>query len=247
MAAGGIYITGDMKTGTIRMGLGATGTLDQPCKPGKHYVYVHKGPDGIVFYVGKGTGNRAYSRDRGPDWNWYVKNVLGDQFSVELVRENVSEADASELEDLLMQRYGATIINLQNFHSPKDQAKFMAYADAIKLYSDVRNEATSLAASDKIDEAMAAFLTAYDHYLAAMQNSDYDLGARRRLRGSGLYEYHPTALADACTKMLAKSARYAELVTFGDRYFADFKPPYTKGEETMRRRIEKARADLPTA
>ena len=247
MAAGEIHFTFDTKGGTMSMGLGATGSLDQPCRPGKHYVYVHKGPDGSVFYVGRGTGNRAYSKDRGPDWDWYVKNVLGDQFSVELVRENISEADSLELEDILMQRYGATIINLQNFHSPRDQTKFMKYADAIKLYTDARKEAEALAARGSIDKAMAAFGTAYDHYLVATENSDYDLGARRRLRESGLYNYHPTALADACTKMLAKSARYAELVAFGERYFTDFKPPYTKGEETLRRRVKAAQANLPPA
>jgi hypothetical protein len=247
MPAGEIHFTLDTKAGTVSMGLGATGSLDRPCQPGKHYVYVHKGPDGTVFYVGKGTGNRAYSKDRGPDWDWYVKSVLGDQFSVELVRENVSEADALELEDLLMQRYGATIINLQNFHSPLDQTKFMEYSHAMNLYGDARKEAEALAATGRIDEAVTGFGTAYDHYRVAMQNSDYDLGARRRLRESGLYDYHPTALADAYTKMLAKSARYAELVAFGDRYFVDFKPPYTKGEETMRRRVESARANLPPA
>jgi hypothetical protein len=242
MAAGEIHFTLDTKAGTVSMALGATGSFDRPCKPGKHYVYVHKGPDGTVFYVGKGTGNRAYSEDRGPDWNWYVKNVLGGQFSVELVRKNVSPADALELEDLLMQRFGATIINLQNFHSPLDQTKFTAYSDAMKLYADERKNAEAFAVTGRIGEAMARFGTAYDHYRVAMQNSDYDLGARRRLRESGLYDYHPAALADAYTKMLAKSARYDELVAFGDRYVADFKPPYTKGEEIMRRRVESARA-----
>ncbi len=245
MPAGEIRFTLDTKAGTISVGLGATGSLDRPCQPGKHYVYVHKGPDGTVFYVGKGTGTRAYSKDRGDDWNWYVKNVLGDQFSVELVRENISEADALELEDLLMQRHGATIINQQNFHSPLDQKKFTAYSDAMKLYSDARNNAEALAASGAINAAIAAFGTAYDQYLSAMQNSDYDLGARRLLRESGICDRHPTTLADVYTKVLAKSARWAELAVFGDRYFTDFKPPYTNGEETMRRRIESARAKLP--
>jgi len=41
------------------LSLGICGSLDMPCKTGRFYVYRHRAPNGKVFYVGKGTGNRA--------------------------------------------------------------------------------------------------------------------------------------------------------------------------------------------
>ena len=35
-----------------------------------YYNYIHATADGVVFYVGKGSGRRVYSmRDR--SWEWY--------------------------------------------------------------------------------------------------------------------------------------------------------------------------------
>ena len=60
-------VTTDLGGIELTLGFGAIGSLDQPCKPGRFYVYVHKNAQGRVFYVGKGTGNRAYSNDHGPE------------------------------------------------------------------------------------------------------------------------------------------------------------------------------------
>lgn len=50
---------------TFEMGVGAS--IDQRCKPGRFYVYIHKDKEGTVFYVGKGTGDRTHSRNRPQD------------------------------------------------------------------------------------------------------------------------------------------------------------------------------------
>lgn len=69
------------------------------------YVYLHKKPNGEVFYVGKGTKNRAWSKhNRNPLWNAIVKKHGA--FEVEIVLDNLQEWYAFELEYNLILQYG---------------------------------------------------------------------------------------------------------------------------------------------
>lgn len=68
------------------------------------YVYLHKKPNGEVFYVGKGTKGRAWSRHgRNPYWNNVYKKY--GSFIVEIVQDNLQEWYAFELEQELMLKY----------------------------------------------------------------------------------------------------------------------------------------------
>jgi hypothetical protein len=120
----------------ISLGVGNDDFSVTPCKPGRFYVYVHKGLDGTVFYVGKGTGNRAYSKDRQPEWFYYVENILNNEHTVEIVQDNISEDDAVRVEDALLAKHAETVINLQTMHAPYNTAKFLEYCNAIHAYSN---------------------------------------------------------------------------------------------------------------
>ena len=62
----------------------------------KFYVYVHKtSPNGTVFYIGKGTGNRAYSESKRTE-NW-KKIVSENDYCVELLYVNLSGGVALEI------------------------------------------------------------------------------------------------------------------------------------------------------
>ena len=51
-----------------------------------YYVYLHKKPNGEVFYVGKGTKLRAWSKHgRNEHWNNIVKKY--GEFAVEIVKD----------------------------------------------------------------------------------------------------------------------------------------------------------------
>lgn len=64
-----------------------------------YYVYLHKTLDGKVFYVGKGRENRAWNKSRrSKAWNECAANG----FSVEIYRNNLSEANALEIENTLI-------------------------------------------------------------------------------------------------------------------------------------------------
>lgn len=62
-----------------------------------YYVYFHKTvEDDKIFYVGKGTGKRAYAKDsRGNDWYDFVGN---NEYYVEYYANDLSENDALRIE-----------------------------------------------------------------------------------------------------------------------------------------------------
>lgn len=69
-----------------------------------YYVYLHKKPNGEVFYVGKGKGSRAHSpHGRNPYWKAVV-NKYG--YFVEIVQSGLQEWYAYELEEQLTYYYG---------------------------------------------------------------------------------------------------------------------------------------------
>lgn len=79
------------------------------------YVYIHiRGDDGLPFYVGKGSGRRAYNTKNRTEW-W--KRVAGKHGRIVLiVRDNLTEAEAFTLEVHLIkelrEKYPETLINL---------------------------------------------------------------------------------------------------------------------------------------
>lgn len=78
----------------------------------KYYVYLHKrSTDDSVFYVGKGTGNRAY-KQHGRSKHW--KNVVNKNgLTVHIYKDGLSEDDAFQLEKELIAYYGfQNLVNL---------------------------------------------------------------------------------------------------------------------------------------
>jgi len=78
----------------------------------KFYVYQHKRADsGEVFYVGKGHGKRITSRGRNEYWKRIVEKH---GLLVELVRDNLTESEAFDLEVELIRKYRSQGIKLSN-------------------------------------------------------------------------------------------------------------------------------------
>ncbi len=70
------------------------------------YVYIHLNPEtNEVFYIGKGKGNRAYSKSsRNEYWNNYISKT-GENFKTLIVKNNLSELEALELEKKIIQKF----------------------------------------------------------------------------------------------------------------------------------------------
>ncbi|PZX03788.1 GIY-YIG nuclease family protein [Celeribacter halophilus] len=77
-----------------------------PCRD--FYVYLHKKPDGEVFYVGKGRGVRAYDHDpRNKAWKQIV-DECGD-YVVEIARAGLLDDEARKLEAIMIKKYGRVV------------------------------------------------------------------------------------------------------------------------------------------
>jgi hypothetical protein len=224
----------------LAIGLGQPVSLNEPCKPGPFYVYVHRDNAGTVFYVGKGTEQRAYSLDRQPEWHEYVSMRSGGKFSVEILRDNISEDDALLMEDALMAQHATTIINRQNIHAPYAPAKMASYAEAARSYDHHLKRAIELVKKGALVEAFTEFENAYLVYFDVVKNSDYGLGARQQL-STAQFNFHPHRLADLYTKALAKAGRHRELIAFAERYFRDYGDASNPTEQALGKRMERAR------
>lgn len=66
-----------------------------------YYTYLHLNENNKPIYVGKGKGNRAYE-----------KRNYSEPYTVKIVHDNISEAQALEFEEFLIQEIG--IDNLYN-------------------------------------------------------------------------------------------------------------------------------------
>jgi tetratricopeptide (TPR) repeat protein len=85
-----------------------------------YYVYFHKDSGGNIFYVGKGTGKRAWSLDRDQVWTKYVNDRLCGKFSVEIHKDDLTEDEALHLENGLINEYGSNLVNWVNMQRQTD-------------------------------------------------------------------------------------------------------------------------------
>ena len=85
----------------------------------RYYVYLHRRPsDGVVFYVGKGTGPRCYAKERSKRWSEFI----GDEpFEVIFEKINLTETEAIILENHLIKepRVGWQLVNVRSSVEPK--------------------------------------------------------------------------------------------------------------------------------
>lgn len=79
----------------------------------KFYVYLHSNADtGEVFYVGKGKGPRAWSKQRNNLWKTVTKHC---NYSVVIVKDGLEEDEALQMEAQLISEYrslGQAVANI---------------------------------------------------------------------------------------------------------------------------------------
>jgi hypothetical protein len=82
------------------------------------YVYLHLDKDGIVRYVGKGTGLRAYKKtNRSKVWlSLFSENPP----EIVIVKTNLSNLESLDLEEALIGKYSSTIINFKKSSRTKE-------------------------------------------------------------------------------------------------------------------------------
>jgi hypothetical protein len=237
-----------------------------------YYVYVHKDEDGKVFYVGKGTGKRAWSQDRDTVWHQYVKERLGGRYNVEIVKNELDEDEALLMENEVMLMHGDRLLNFAkaiggvsfevtiNQEKPQVESVWLPDDNDIDLeentrYWKLRESNRAFVTATKPFEAanMETAVTRYREALLKMR--EYVEIGRRLSRTTGLRgEYEDdvrqatgdVAILDRLTLCLAKLDRSAEAVTEAEQYFADFPGDReTSIGQVIAKRIERIKTKRP--
>lgn len=111
-----------------------------------YYVYGHYDSQGNVFYIGKGTEKRAWKKERHVTWKYYVEKHLLNNYTVKIIRDNLTENEAEILEMSLILQYSKQLINWERplqakiTFSPFSEEKFTTVKDATWLNSFVGTE-----------------------------------------------------------------------------------------------------------
>jgi len=183
---------------------------------GPYYVYVHEDDKSRIFYVGKGTGRRAWSGDRHPVWQRYVNDHLKGFYHIRIVSYHPTEEDALDAEDRWIARYGNQLVNWVNPSRNDNWRESVEYHRRNKINQKFIAETRSLEVSD-IAEAI-------DRYKDALSEM-YSI-SRMVIEKSFVAEVYPEVnaprgddnLLDRLTLCLWRAKRYEELCSTVDDY-----------------------------
>ncbi len=182
------------------------------------YVYFHRDRSGQIFYVGKGTGRRAWSTGRHPAWTKYVTEWLKGEYQVEIYRDNLTEAEAEELESSLITEYGERLINWIN---PGRAFDYQALERYNKLRDENRRFVAETRPLEKTDPAQAVIR--YRMALTAMRKYEAITTERGLVAEMGVEpDWGDPNILDRLTLCLIKMKRPEEAIAEADSYFADF-------------------------
>jgi hypothetical protein len=182
------------------------------------YVYFHRDRFSQIFYVGKGTGRRAWSTDRHPVWKKYVTERLGNEYQVEIYREGLTEAEAEELESSLIAEYGEKLINWIN---PGRAFDYQALERYHRLRDENRRFVAETRPLEKTDLAQAVIR--YRAALTAMRKYEAITTERGIVAEMGVGpDWGDPNIIDRLTLCLIKLKRPEEAIAEAERYFADF-------------------------
>ncbi|WP_182102751.1 GIY-YIG nuclease family protein [Niallia taxi] len=202
---------------------------DKVSKTKKFYVYTHTDPNGNVFYVGKGTGKRAWDKDRHDMWKRYIGKFNG-KYSVDIVKDGLTEDEALDFEDDLMRRYGGQLVNWANTGLNRDYDLLDKYWALRNANEEILKQAKEIedSSTDKAIEYYQQALT--NMFVYETMNTDEE----KKYTGLALEVYNEfcelmnrfesgkVEILDRLTICLKKANRQAEMSEAVTRYIEIF-------------------------
>jgi hypothetical protein len=89
----------------------------------RFYVYAHTDADGVIRYIGKGSGKRAFSKNgRGSKWSELFTSFS--PYNVKILAENLTEDEALSLEHLLIIKNKDNLVNFIHKSGKTKEIKF---------------------------------------------------------------------------------------------------------------------------
>jgi hypothetical protein len=203
------------------------------------YVYLHRAPDGAVFYVGKGRARRAWSKARTAVWQRYVDERLQGRYSVEIHRDGLTHAEALALEADLVATHGARLVNWVNPSRDFDAAT-RERATLLRTETLGRVGTAQFLEDTAPEEALRRYRLALDD-VRLYCRWPVERGLLGELRQPDR-QGEPLVL-DRLTRLLERLGRAREILAVATDYFAEF-PDATRtpAGARVRRRCERAAA-----
>jgi hypothetical protein len=191
--------------------------------PRRYYIYAHLDSAGEIFYIGKGTGRRAWSPDRHPLWSRYVEKHLGGEYQVRILQDNLSPGEAEELEAAWIDQYSDRVVNWINMGREID-LETLDRRNALRTGNlAVIREAEAIEKHDR-DKAAVMYIQAIET-IRSYAFLTYEKGLVGKLLGeeaADLGVHGEIHALDRLTMCLIKLGRPEEAAQRAEDYFSQY-------------------------
>lgn len=213
-------------------------------KPMGFYVYGHYDVSGNLFYVGKGTADRAWSKDRHPLWVRYVEKHLKGKYNVKILADSMSAEETEELEAKVIAEHGDQLVNWENMGRSTD-------FKLLDQYHALRNANRKLIQDTRRQEETDLNVAAQNYRTVIEKTAEYTfmdfeqglIGQLLKEENDELGRSGELEALDRLTLCLLKLGRVSEAAEETAAYFARYKRDLLlRAAEKIKRRVEKALA-----
>lgn len=213
-------------------------------RPRGLYVYGHYDISGNLFYVGKGTADRAWSKDRHPLWVRYVEKHLRGKYNVKIIADGMTAEEAEELEAEVIAEHGDQLVNWINMGRSMD-------FKLLDQYHLLRDANRKLIQDTRIQEEMDLNVAAKNYRMGIEKTAEYafmdfEQGLIGQLLREENDEFGRNGELEALNRLtlcLIKLGRVSEAAEVTAAYFARYKRDLLlTAAEKIKRRVQKALA-----